>query len=187
MWDLLGMWNKFVLMFELFLSFWWTNDIKTSNIIDDAKKIVHQAYYWWMLNSHYKTSTIFFFWLCDVTPNTITIYPLRFAPSSNVKKKKKTHHLLSMWPWMKASQITLAWHREMVLGLHFCMICWVWYKQQSITPDREECNKCDLTVARVSGLPFVMIHPGGLLLVVSYVLAVLILLYFCRWVGKKKR
>ncbi len=68
----------------------------------------------------------------------------------------------------------LAWLRKMVLALHFCMICWGWYKQQSITPNREECNKCDLTVARVSGLPFVMIHAGGLLLVVSYALAVLI-------------
>jgi len=33
------------------------------------------------------TSTIFFFWLCDVAPNTITIYPLRFAPSAVVIKE----------------------------------------------------------------------------------------------------
>ncbi len=55
---------------------------------------------------------------------------------------------------------------------------------QAAKPDKEECNKCDLTVGRVSGLPFVMIHPGGLLLVVSYALAVLILLLQVSWEEK---
>jgi hypothetical protein len=64
---------------------------------------------------------------------------------------------------MKRSKIMLDWVRQVVLALHFCMICSGWYKQQSITPDREECNKCDLIVARVSGLHFVMIHRGSLL------------------------
>jgi hypothetical protein len=38
---------------------------------------------------------------------------------------------------------------------NFCMICCeAGTSSKSITPDREECNKWDLTIARVSGLPF---------------------------------
>jgi hypothetical protein len=60
--------------------------------------------------------------------------------------------------------------------------CIVLRAQQSLPPAIEECNKYDLTCAFLFDWPLIMIAPGGLLLVVSYLFAVLVL-----WVELEKK